>query len=109
MSQVVCVAFTPGWFGEKVSERVVKVQCFYENGTSNVFLRPLHGITIVVNLDNMKIVQYFDQIRVPVLKAERTEYRLSELKPPFGPRLNGVGVASPSGPGFKMDGSKIRL
>ncbi|GMN46672.1 hypothetical protein TIFTF001_015844 [Ficus carica] len=107
MSQVVCVAFTAGWFGEKVSERVVKVQCFYENGTINVFLRPLHGITIVVNLDDMKIVQYFDRIRVPVPKAEGTEYRPSELKPPFGPRLNGVGVASPNGPGFKMDGHKI--
>ena len=112
ISQVVCFGFSSGWFGNEKKrdqvERVVKVQCFYTNGTVNLFLRPLHGITLVVNLDEMKIVEYYDRIRVPVPKAEGTEYRLSKLKPPFGPRLNSVAMASPNVPGFKIDGHTIR-
>ncbi|RYR37469.1 hypothetical protein Ahy_A09g042351 [Arachis hypogaea] len=57
MSQVVCAAFTVGWFGEEKTKRVVKVK-----------------------------------FGIPVPKAEGTEYRLSKLKPPFGPKLNGVGA-----------------
>ena len=108
ISQVVCSTFSTGWYGEEKSQRVIKVQCFYTNGTTNLYSRPLEGITVVVDLDDMKIVQYFDRIRVPLPKAEGTDFRFSVMKPPFGPRLNGVATVSPGGQGFKIDGNTIR-
>ncbi|GMN46670.1 hypothetical protein TIFTF001_015843 [Ficus carica] len=107
ISQVVCSTFSTGWYGEEKSQRVIKIQCFYTNGTTNLYSRPLEGITVVVDLDDMKIVQYFDRIRVPLPKAEGTDFRFSVMKPPFGPRLNGVAMVSPGRPGFKIDGNTV--
>lgn len=108
ISEVVCSTFSVGWFGEQKSKRVLKILCFYTKETVNLYVMPIEGITVVVDLDELKIVEYHDRFIVPVPKAEGTEYRLSKLKPPFGPHLNRVQVVSPDGPGFKIDGHTIR-
>lgn len=110
ISQVVCPTFSVGWFGEeKKSKRVLKLRCFYlNNETVNGFLRPLEGIVFVVDLDEMKIVEYHDRFIVPVPKAEGTEYQASRLRPPFGPNLNGARIVLSDGPGFKIDGHIVR-
>ncbi|XP_057486432.1 amine oxidase [copper-containing] alpha 3, peroxisomal-like [Actinidia eriantha] len=108
VSDVVCSTFSVGWFGEDDTSRVLKIQCFYTGGTVNLYMRPVEGITLVVDLDEMKITEYHDRLRVPVPKAEGTDYRASEQKPPFGPRLKGAATMQPDGPGFEIDGYTIR-
>jgi primary-amine oxidase len=108
-SDVVCSTYSIGWFGEVKSKRVLKLLCFYIEGTVNLYLRPLEGITLMVDLDEMKIVEYFDRFIVPVPKAEGTEYRASKQKPPFGPRLNGAAIVQPDESGFEIDGHTVRL
>ncbi|CAK9139674.1 unnamed protein product [Ilex paraguariensis] len=108
ISEVVCSSYTVGWFGERNSSRVLKIQCYYTDGTVNLYVRPLEGITVVVDLDKMKIKEYYDNLKVPVPKAEDTEYRLSAQKPPFGPHLNGATIMQPDGPGFVIEGHSIR-
>lgn len=108
ISQVVCSGFTVGWFGEKTTKRVIKINSFYTNGTVNLFVRPVEGITLVIDLDMMKIVGYRDRGVVPVPRAEGTEYQASKQKPPFGPQLNGASVLS-EGDGFVLNGNTIRL
>ncbi|XP_034686799.1 primary amine oxidase-like [Vitis riparia] len=108
LSDVVCSTFTVGWFGEEKSRRVLKILCFYTDGTANLYMRPIEGVTIAVDLDEMKITEYHDRLTVPMPEAEGTEYRLSKQKPPFGPLLNGVSSMQPDGPGFKIDGHNIR-
>ncbi|XP_057736231.1 amine oxidase [copper-containing] alpha 2, peroxisomal-like isoform X1 [Arachis stenosperma] len=109
MSQVVCAAFTVGWFEEEKTKRVVKVKCYYTNGTANLYARPLEGVAMVADLDDMRILSFSDRFGIPVPKAEGTEYRLSKLKPPFGPKLNGVNVTQSHGPGFTIDGHSVRF
>ncbi|KAH9765063.1 Amine oxidase [Citrus sinensis] len=65
------------------------------------------GITIVVDIEEMKVTQYNDREVAPIPKSEPTEYRWSKLKPPFGPRLNSV-TTLPTGPGFKIDGNTVK-
>jgi primary-amine oxidase len=103
-SDVVCSTYSIGWFREVKSKRVLNLLCFYIEGTFNLYLRPLEGITLVVDLDEMKIVEYFDRFIVLVPKAEGTEYRASKQKPPFGPRLNGAAIMQLDRPRFKIDG-----
>lgn len=86
----------------------MKVKCYYTNGTANLYARPLEGVAAVVDLDDMKIVGYSDRYVVPVPKAEGTEYRASKMKPPFGPKLKGIGVNQHGGPGFTVDGHSVR-
>ncbi|CAK9139675.1 unnamed protein product [Ilex paraguariensis] len=78
------------------------------DGTVNLYVRPLEGITVVVDLDKVKIKEYYDNLEVPVSKAEDTEYRLSAQKPPFGPHLNGATIMQLDGPGFVIEGHSIR-
>ena len=108
ISQVVCSGFTVGWYGEAKNRRIIKINCFYTNGTVNLFVRPVEGITLAVDLDIMKIVQYHDRGVFPVPRGEGTEYQAAKQKPPFGPRLNGASVLS-AGDGFVLDGNTIRL
>ena len=108
-SQVACSGFSVGWYREKNQGRVLKVQCFYTNGTINLYVRPLEGLLLVVDLDKMKIIEYHDRLRVPLPKAEGTEFRASKLRPPFGPHLNRLAIGSPNRRGFKIDGRTIRF
>ncbi|KAA8527604.1 hypothetical protein F0562_035001 [Nyssa sinensis] len=108
ISDVVCSSFSVGWFGEEKSSRIIKILCFYIEGTSNLYVRPLEGITVVVNLNEMKITEFQDKITHTMPRAEGTEYQASKQKPPFGPRLNGAAIVQPDGPGFKIDGHTIR-
>lgn len=108
LSHVVCSTFTVGWYGEEKGSRTLKLSCFYTDDTVNLFVRPLEGITVVVDLDEMKIVEYSDKFKVPMPKGEGTEFRLSNQRPPFGPRLNGVAMVAPDLPGFTINGHEVR-
>ncbi|KAE8077021.1 hypothetical protein FH972_015630 [Carpinus fangiana] len=107
LSEVVCSTYTTGWYGEAKSKRVLKLQCYYKEGTVNFYMRPVEGILLVVDLDEMKIVEYYDRSIAPVPKAEGTDYQASTQKPPFGPHPNGATFFQPDGPGFKIDGHII--
>ncbi|XP_062151986.1 amine oxidase [copper-containing] alpha 3, peroxisomal-like [Alnus glutinosa] len=107
LSDIVCSTYTRGWYGEMKSKRVLKLQCYYKEGKVNFYLRPVEGILLVVDLDEMKIVEYYDRYIAPVPKAEGTDYRASAQKPPFGPPLHSAAFVQPDGPGFKIDGHNI--
>ncbi|CAI8604703.1 unnamed protein product [Vicia faba] len=107
MSHVICAAFTVGWFGEEKTKRTVKVKCYYKKGSVNLYVRPLEGVAVVVDLDEMKIIGYSDKHVIPVPKGEGTEYRASKMKPPFGPKLKGIAVNQHDGPGFTIQGHSV--
>ena len=103
VSQVQCVAFTFGWFGQAKTRRVVKIKCHYRNGTDNFYARPIEGVEILVDFDDMKIVDYNDRYVVSLPKAEGTEYRDSKPKPPSAPKPK-----HDDGSGFTIDGHTVR-
>ncbi|KFK44948.1 hypothetical protein AALP_AA1G323500 [Arabis alpina] len=65
-------------------------------------------MTIIVNLDKMKVTEFKDRFKGPLPKANGTEYRFSKLKPPFGPLLRNTVVLERDSPGFKIDGHIVR-
>lgn len=113
LEEVVCESFSVGWYGEeeekgKNNKRIVKVMCYYMNGTVNLFMRPIEGIRMTVDLDEMKIIGFQDRVTVPVPKADETEFRESKIKPPFRQSLKAITVVQPDGPSFTIDGHMIR-
>lgn len=109
IDDVICTSYTRGWFGEgEETGRRAAVLCFVGGGTANFYARPIEGLTIVVDLDDMEIVEYRDRVVVPVPKAEGTEYRAVKQRPPFGPRGNRVVEEQPEGRGFNIHGHMIR-
>ncbi|MED6114474.1 hypothetical protein PIB30_080573, partial [Stylosanthes scabra] len=107
ISEVVCSDFSIGWFGEKITKRLLKIKCYYIEGSVNLYMRPMEGVEATVDMDEMKIVDYKDRYVVPMPKAEGTEYRASKLKPPFGPNLKGISLMQNGGPAFKLDGHTL--
>ncbi|KAL2463925.1 Copper amine oxidase family protein [Forsythia ovata] len=108
VEEVVCSPYTIGWHGGKRANRVVRVMCNYLDGTINLYMRPIEGITVTVDLDQMKIIAYRDRITAPVPKAEGTDYRESMQKSPFDSKLKRITVVQPDGPSFTIDGHAIR-
>ncbi|KAK6265835.1 hypothetical protein QUC31_016672 [Theobroma cacao] len=107
ISEVICSTQTIGWYGEEKTKRELKVVCYYLDGTVNMYLRPIEGITMAVDLEEMKISQYIDRAVASMPKAEGTEYRASKLTPPLGPRFNGAPPTPPGQTGFKIDGNIV--
>ncbi|KAJ8491006.1 hypothetical protein OPV22_012727 [Ensete ventricosum] len=106
---VVCTTFSVGWFGErKQGRRLLKILCFLTGDTVNFYARPLEGVTVVVDLDAMEIVEYEDRMVVPVPGSTGTDYRAAKQKPPLGPRTKPGIIVQPEGKGFEVDGHTIR-
>ncbi|KAK9933346.1 hypothetical protein M0R45_020546 [Rubus argutus] len=61
----------------------------------NLYVTPVEGITVVVDLEEVKITKYSDNLVVPIPKRRNPRERStrgSKQKPPFGPHLNGATV-----------------
>ncbi|KAG0488726.1 hypothetical protein HPP92_007333 [Vanilla planifolia] len=111
LEDVVCTTYTRGWFGGEEAEssrRLAAVLCFVAGETANFYSRPLEGITVMVDLDDMVIAVYKDRFVVPLPGAAGTDYRASRQRPPYGPRGTPVVVFQPEGKGFSIDGHVIR-
>ncbi|XP_058759196.1 primary amine oxidase-like [Vicia villosa] len=107
LSEVLCSSFTIGWFGEEKNRRTVSINCFMKESTVNFYARPISGITIVADLDLMKIVEYHDRDIEAVPTAENTEYQVSKQSPPFGPKQHSLISHQPQGPGFQINGHSV--
>lgn len=84
------------------------VVCYSFEGTGNVYMRPIEGVTITVDLDLTEVVGFRDKLVIPVPKVDGTDYRESEQKLPFGPQLKGIAFVQPDGLNFVIDGHSIR-
>jgi primary-amine oxidase len=80
MDDVLCAVFPVGWFGgdQKSARRVAQMLCFVAGDTANFYARPIEGVTMVVDLDVMAIVEYRDRVTYPVPKAEGTDYHVGK-------------------------------
>lgn len=108
LDEVVCMSFTVGWFGEEESRRMVRVMCYYMDGTVNMYMRPIEGVTVAVDLDQMEIIGFHDRVVVPVPKGEGTDYREPSGRKSEGVGEKDAGVLQEGGYGFTLDGHVLR-
>ncbi|CAK7327038.1 unnamed protein product [Dovyalis caffra] len=109
IEEVVCGSFTIGWYGEKRrNQRVVRVMCYYLDGTVNAYMRPVEGVTVTVDLEGTKIIGFTDRLTVPIPKGDGTDYRGSKQRPPFLAQLKGITMVQLDGPSFTVNGQRIR-
>ncbi|XAR54664.1 hypothetical protein NMG60_11029901 [Bertholletia excelsa] len=101
LSEVTCLPFTIGWFGEHVTKRSVRVSCFYRGGTTNVFARPIEGISILVDVELMQIISYVDRPRAPLPTADGTDFQSSGQGPYPVP-------CNETSTGFTINGHEVR-
>ncbi|KAM7256630.1 hypothetical protein ACFE04_012371 [Oxalis oulophora] len=101
LSEVSSVPLTVGWYGENITKRALKLVCFYREGSVNVYVRPIEGITILVDVDLMQIIMYTDRFHAPVPKSKGTDFR-SKHPHPIPLNCNQTKNA------FKIIGNKVK-
>ncbi|KAL9817529.1 Primary amine oxidase 1 [Arabidopsis thaliana] len=100
ISEVSCIPFTVGWYGETTTRRELKASCFYRDGSVNVFTRPIEGITITIDVDSMQVVKYSDRFRKPLPEKEGNDFRTKHKPFPFSCNVSDTG--------FKILGNRVK-
>ncbi|GMH09499.1 hypothetical protein Nepgr_011340 [Nepenthes gracilis] len=106
LADLVCLPVSSGWYGKSEEKRrLIKVQCYSMKDTSNFYMRPIEGLTVLVDMDTHQVVEIVDQGRnIPIPKAANTEYRYSagnvhrEVK-----LINPISLEQPKGPSFTVE------
>ncbi|KAG5077723.1 hypothetical protein JHK82_056418 [Glycine max] len=108
LSEVSCVPFTIGWYGEKITRRALKVSCFYRGGSVNVWARPIEGITVLVDVDSMQITMYNDRYIAPLPKAEGTDFQSSSSNSNSRPKASSASCNGSDITGFTIKGHEVK-
>ncbi|KAL2901874.1 Primary amine oxidase [Bienertia sinuspersici] len=116
LADLICAPLSPGmnssynlfvwWFGKKEENRkLIKVQCFITENTINFYMRPIEGLTVIVDLYTSQVVEVSDHGKhIPIPNPSNTDYRYSaqnnsnkNAKP-----INPISVEQPNGPSFTV-------
>ncbi|CAN6270758.1 unnamed protein product [Urochloa humidicola] len=123
LSDVACLPISPGWYGPaEENRRVIKAQCFSAEGTANFYMRPIEGLTVLVDMDTAEVISISDRgAGIPIPAAANTDYRYArhmQDKEDAGAaaglgyqkvRAPSMEPAAPSGPGVELvDGHTMR-
>ncbi|XP_065858004.1 amine oxidase [copper-containing] gamma 2-like [Euphorbia lathyris] len=106
LKDLACLPIAPGWYGaDEENRRVIKVQCYSMKGTVNFYMRPIEGLTVLIDIDTKEVIEISDQGRnIPIPKAANTDYRYSTID--ANQRLkfiNPISIEQPKGPSFKVE------
>lgn len=79
LSDVACLPISLGWYGpSEENRRLIKIQCFSAEGTANFYMRPIEGLTVLVDMDTREVVHISDRgAGIPIPPAANTDYRYS--------------------------------
>ncbi|XP_062184092.1 amine oxidase [copper-containing] gamma 2-like isoform X1 [Phragmites australis] len=121
MSDLACLPISLGWYGPtEENRRLIKIQCFSAEGTANFYMRPIEGLTVLLDMDTKEVIQISDRgAGIPIPAAANTDYRHArhakdgDLTSTRGLGFQNVRAPSmepaPSGPGFELvDGHTVR-
>ncbi|KAF1864598.1 hypothetical protein Lal_00039227 [Lupinus albus] len=112
MAEIACLPISSGWYGTLVEEnrRLIKVQCYSKKGTVNFYMKPIEGLTVLVDMDRKEVISISDNgLNIPMAKGIDTDYRYSVQKLNGELRLfNPISLEQPEGPSFKIDGNLVK-
>lgn len=106
LTDLACLPISTGWFGKsEENRRLIKVQCYTTKGTANFYMRPIEGLTVLVDMDTKEVLEISDKGRnIPIPKAANTDYRFSTLNEKQKIKLvNPISLEQPKGPSFTVE------
>lgn len=106
LTDVACLPISLGWYGQaEEGRRLIKVQCYSMKDTVNFYMRPIEGLTVLVDLDTKQVVEISDKGKtIPIPKATNTDYLFSNLEHNrVMDILNPISIEQPKGPSFVIE------
>ncbi|KAJ8767616.1 hypothetical protein K2173_018174 [Erythroxylum novogranatense] len=110
LKDLACLPISLGWFGKKEeNRRLIKVQCYSMKDTANFYMRPIEGLTVLVDLDTKQVVEISDKgKKIPIPKAADTDYRYSTVDVNQRMRMiNPISLEQPKGPSFTVEDGHV--
>lgn len=106
LKDLACLPISLGWYGAREeNRRLIKVQCYSMEGTANFYMRPIEGLTVLLDLDTKQVVEIADKGKtIPIPKAANTDYRYSAQGVNQQKKLiNPISIEQPKGPSFTVE------
>lgn len=106
LEDLACLPLSLGWFGEnEENRRLIKVQCFSMKGTANFYMRPIEGLTVLLDMDTKEVVEISDKGKhIPIPSAANTDYRYSSVEANQEMKMiNPISIEQPKGPSFTVE------
>ncbi|PRQ18051.1 putative primary-amine oxidase [Rosa chinensis] len=108
LADLACLPISSGWFDEyeENRRRLIKVQCFSTKDTVNFYMRPIEGLTVLVDLDAEQVVEISDKGgNIPIPKAANTDYRYSASQEVSRviKLVNPISIEQREGPSFTVE------
>ncbi|KNA23701.1 hypothetical protein SOVF_022440 [Spinacia oleracea] len=108
LEDLACLPISTGWYGKKEEKRrLIKVQCYSMEDTTNFYMRPIEGLTVIVDMDTNQVVEISDNGKdIPIPKAANTEYRFAAQKNNIHHKIkpiNPISIEQPKGPSFTVE------
>lgn len=112
LADLACLPVSSGWYGTPVEEnrRLIKVQCYSQKGSVNFYMKPIEGLTVLVDMDKKEMVSITDNGQnIPMANGIDTDYRYSvqKLNGEFR-MINPISLEQPKGPSFTVDGHIVK-
>ncbi|KAM0935062.1 putative primary-amine oxidase [Dioscorea sansibarensis] len=112
LSDLACLPISSGWFGpQEEHRRLIKVQCYSAEGTANFYMRPIEGLTVLLDLDTKQVVHISDVAPdIPIPKSSGTEYRFDSVNLQVSHKtkpLNPISLEQPAGPSFEIENGHV--
>lgn len=108
LKDLACLPISTGWYGKtEENRRVIKVQCYSIKDTANFYMRPIEGLTVLLDLDTKEVIGISDRGKsIPVPKAANTDYRFSAQNKQMN-LINPISLEQPKGPSFRVEDDHI--
>ncbi|XP_010264175.1 PREDICTED: primary amine oxidase-like [Nelumbo nucifera] len=106
LADLACLPISTGWYGKKEeNRRLIKVQCYSMEGTANFYMRPIEGLTVLLDMDTREVVEISDKGQhIPIPQAANTDYRYAAQNKPLRMKpLNPISIEQPKGPSFSIE------
>ncbi|KAL3647275.1 hypothetical protein CASFOL_008243 [Castilleja foliolosa] len=104
LSDLACLPISTGWFGPgEENRRLIKIQCFSMKDTVNFYMRPIEGLTVLVDLDTKQVIEIVDNGRhIPIPRANNTDYRYS-AQDSYQRLTKPISLEQPKGVSFSIE------
>ncbi|KAH6837756.1 Copper amine oxidase family protein [Perilla frutescens var. hirtella] len=104
LADLACLPISTGWFGKsEENRRLIKVQCYSLKDTANFYMRPIEGLTVLVDLDTNEVIEITDKGKnIPIPNAANTDYRFTAQNS-YQRLINPISLEQPKGPSFTVE------
>ncbi|XP_030524718.1 primary amine oxidase [Rhodamnia argentea] len=111
LADLACLPISSGWFGRaEEGRRLIKVQCYSSKDTANFYMRPIEGLTVLLDMDTKRVVEITDKgSDIPIPTAANTDYRFSQFDQNRRAYrlINPISIEQPQGPSFTVEDGHV--